>query len=303
MISLFRTEVVNMRKWFIPLAALALTGSAAASEPTPAGNVGIQGQEVAAPKGESTNLLSLEGGVDFTTAYFYRGYNTEDQGLIAQPYATLSFNIPALQDVGGFKVTPYVGSWNSLHSKDGPESPKWFNESDFIAGVNAERGIFTLGLVYTYQSFPSGSFNDGDEIGVTLKVDDTGVMPVALHPHVGVYRELNHSLTYDATRSPGWYGEVGIEPASDVKALGRDVTISFPVTVGLSLDGYYTDSGGDNDLLGYGSAGVKVSLPLNDAVSVYVAGTYLYLFADSAEAANHGENYEIIGSAGISFSF
>src|SRR5687768_14677751 len=65
------------------------------------------------PSGPNAGKLSVSAGIDFTTAYFFRGYNQEDQGLIAQPYANIYAKLIANEDL---TATAYVGTWNSLHS-------------------------------------------------------------------------------------------------------------------------------------------------------------------------------------------
>jgi hypothetical protein len=65
-------------------------------------------------EGQSRKRFNLALGVDFPTQYFYRGYLQQDRGFIAQPFLTISAN---LGDENGLLVRPYVGWWNSLHSK------------------------------------------------------------------------------------------------------------------------------------------------------------------------------------------
>jgi hypothetical protein len=253
---------------------------------------------VSAPE-EKKGLISLEGGVDVTNAYFFRGYLAEDNGFIVQPYATLAFNIEA--EVGGFTISPYIGTWNSMHSENnGMDDPKWWYETDAIAGVNFEKGPFTLGFVYTYYYSPSGSFRSSHEVGVTLAYDDSehGLLPFAINPRVGLYRELDRSANL-AGGEPGTYLELGIEP---YLLKTKSLEISFPTTLGLSISDYYTDSSGDNEILGYGSIGLKGKIPLTSSLSLTGEVTYLRLFADSAEAANGGDDDEFIGRVGLQFS-
>jgi hypothetical protein len=71
----------------------AATPAAPATEEKPA----------AAPKGPNTGRLSISAGVDWTTAYFFRGIRQETEDLILQPYGELSFK---LVDQAG-ALTPY----------------------------------------------------------------------------------------------------------------------------------------------------------------------------------------------------
>src|SRR5262245_31103950 len=75
--------------------------------------VGAAEAASAEPSDPNTGALTLSGGVDWTTAYFFRGYNQEDTGLILQPYATITAN---LYDSDAFDVNAYIGTWNSFQS-------------------------------------------------------------------------------------------------------------------------------------------------------------------------------------------
>ena len=263
------------------------------------------------PTGPNSGRLSFSGGTDFATAYFFRGYNQEDQGVVGQPYLTL---YAKLSDEDEFKVTGYVGTWNSVHSEatlatadSGPDS--WY-ESDFIAGVDVASGALTVGFIYTLYTYPNGAFESIQELGVKLAWDDSefqkGKLGFALKPYVAVYAE-----TGDRNGSEDWYGEAGISPG--VYTFNEDgkypVAISVPLTVGLSLKDYYFDEGGDEEVLGYASAAVTASVPLAfipaDYGSWNVTGTfqYLYLNAEGLQAANHGDDYELIGKIGLAFAY
>jgi hypothetical protein len=300
-----------MRNLFVLLIATLVAAPAFADPATQPSGVGaVRGSEVASDQAAEKPLgpLSLSGGTDFTTGYFFRGYKEQDEGLIVQPYATLTFNVPQLQKIGGsgLSISPYVGTWNSIHTSNAAarKSPANWYETDMIGGVNLTDGPFTLGLVYTFYMSPSGNFRDTQELGVTVAYDDSklGLLPVALNPHVGVYRELNHSANFEK-QGPGTYLEVGIEPSTDVKLFGTTVTFSLPTLVGFGFDDYY-----GSDSLGYTSVGVKASVPLPFPDSfgewkLTASVLYLHDFADAAKASNSGHADEVIGTVGVGFSF
>ena len=263
------------------------------------------------PTGPNTGRLSFSGGTDFTTAYFFRGYNQEDQGVIGQPYLTL---FAKFSDDDAFKVTGYVGTWNSVHSEstlaDAGAGPNSWYESDFLAGVDIASGAFTVGFVYTLYTYPNGAFDSIQELGVKLAWDDSefqeGRLGFALKPYVAAYAE-----TGDRNGSEDWYGEIGIAPG--VYTFNEDgrypVAISVPLTAGFSLKDYYFDEDGDEEILGYASAAVTASVPLAFIPADYGAwnltGTfqYLYLNAEGLQAANGGDDYELIGKLGIAFAY
>jgi hypothetical protein len=258
----------------------------------------------------NTGALTLSGGVDYTTAYFFRGYNQEDTGFIIQPYATVT---AALASNDSYTINGYVGIWNSWHEKKtlasdtGPHS--WY-ESDVFGGIDFVFGKVTLGTVYTFYTYPNGAFNTIQEIGFKLAYDDTDFMKgngidFALKPYAAVYFETN-----DNNGTEDSYLELGIAPSFGVGNVGgKDIVLSVPVVLGLSVDDYYLDSSGDNEFLGYLSVGAFASMPLGSP-GRYGAWTltggiqYIQLFADSAEAVNdNGTDYELLGKVGVSFAY
>jgi hypothetical protein len=259
------------------------------------------------PPAYNTGKLSLAGGMDVATAYFFRGYNQEDQGFIAQPYANIYFK---LSDSEAHPITGYVGTWNSFHSEktlgDDGSFETWY-ESDLYGGVDfGLGGGFTLGGIYTMYTYPGGAFDTIEEVGFKLSYDDTDKLglPFALRPYVGVYFE-----TQDKNGTEDTYLEFGVAPT--VYTVNKDsdhaIALSVPVTIGCSLDDYYFDDDGDDEFLGYGSIGLAASMPLTTgaygAWSLNGSVTWLQLFADGLEAANHGDDYEIIGKIGVSFTY
>jgi len=298
--------------WSAAVAAAAATALAAPSRvlaqdaPTTAPAVVVADE----PEAYDPNpgALTLTGGVDWTTAYFFRGYNQEDQGLIFQPYVTVT---TALATSDSFTLNGYVGTWNSLQSEKtgaaatGPDT--WY-ESDLFGGLDFVFGKFTIGTVYTYYTYPNGAFNTIQEVGFKVAYDDTEFMKdkltFALKPYAAVYIE-----TSDGNGTEDTYLELGISPSFSVgKFAGHGVTLSVPIVVGCSLDDYYLDDGGDNEFLGYTSVGLFASIPLGENTKygtwTLTGGVqWLQLYADSVEAVNHGEESEILGKVGASFAY
>ena len=272
--------------------SVSLAGDAPASEPVNRGN------------------LSLLGGVDFTSAYFFRGYNQEDGGLIAQPYLTLTANVVKRDDM---TVNVYGGIWNSAHSKqtfsdDGNSA--WY-EADLYAGVDfILGGGWTVGGIYTVYTYPNGAFNSIQELGIKGSYDDTDAVwskqiGFALKPYAGIFFE-----TDDGNGTEDVYLELGVTPTVYSFNLNPStpVSISVPLVLGMSLDDFYVESDGDNSLFGYGSIGVAASLPLPipsnyGAWSLTGRLDYMQLFADSTEIVNNDESYQVIGRVGVSFTY
>lgn len=278
-----------MKKW---LATLAL-GCA----------MGVPSLARAAEEAEAPNkgALHLAGGIDYVTDYYFRGYLQENNGLILQPYATLSVDAVTNDQ---FSIVPYVGTWNSIHDEktltDG-DLDQWY-ESDLFAGVDFVFGDFKLGGIYTLYTYPNGAFDEIHELGVKLSYNDSKLgLPIALNPYVAWYWE-----TSDKNGEEDQYAEVGIAPAVPIGKSG--LTLSFPVTVGLSPDGYYLESDGGNEFLGYGTVGAFATLPLPIPSrygnwSLTGGVTYIYLFSDSTEASNNGDDDDFIGKVGLAFTY
>ena len=260
--------------------------------------------------GPNTGKVSLLAGIDYATAYYYRGYNQEDTGLILQPYANIYFKLYEKDDQS---VTAYVGTWNSWHSAStlaDPGGPGNWYESDFVAGVDWGIAPVTIGFIYTVYNYPGGAFDTIQELGVKLSWDDTNFaedrLPFALKPYVGVYAETN-----DENGSEDWYGEVGINPG--IYTINEDgrypVSLAVPVTLGVSLKDYYFDDDGGETFFGYGSVALTAGVPLafipEDYGTWTLTGTvqYIQLFAESLDALNAGDDWEVLGKVGISVAY
>jgi hypothetical protein len=295
----------------------------------------------AAKTPERPSPLSLTGGINFTTAYFHRGYLQEDQGVIAQPYLTAGYTVVRDDD---FTITPYVGVWSSFHDEhtfnDGSYDA-WY-ECQLIGGVVFARGPAFIDAQYKLYTYPNGASSQIEEVSVKASADVLQLARRADHPGdvvllvwAQVAKEIsNHNdpagesvssavaprhspllhqggaagATADAfdTSGQGTYMELGVEPSFKTRIGKTPVGLAFPVVLGTSLDGYYTQPGGSNDFLGYVSAGVEVTVPLpvpERFGAWYLSGTFTYLdlLADSAKFANYGQEHEFIGTIGISF--
>lgn len=280
------------------------------------GAVALATPSVALAQDESVNTggLSLVGNLDFMTSYFFRGYNQMDTGVIAAPAATVYIKA---YESDNFLITPYVGTWNLLDSKQTGDTPPlgngsdtdiWY-ESDWYGGIDWGFNPFVLSTIYTIYTYPASSFNTVQELGAKLTYDDTAFMkdvgvPFALKPYVAYYYEVAGSNS-DPTGDESQYAEIGIAPSF---AAGP-VTITIPAILGMSTDGYYRDDDGSNELFGYTSVGLVGAIPLPfparyGAWNLNGGVNWIQLYANSAETANDGgENYEIQGRLGIGFTY
>jgi hypothetical protein len=254
----------------------------------------------------NSGALSLSGGVDYVTEYFFRGYKSSPAGFIVQPYAQLNVAAYSSDD---FKVTPYVGTWNDVQDTTVPgANGKWY-ESDIYGGVTW--GLphnFKLDTIYTLYTSPSDAFKTIGELGAKLAYDDSAFMkehnvPFALQPYVAYYWETFNDTPDTDLRQ---YAEVGLTPTVPVGE--TKLTATFPLVLGLSPDGYYTDSDGSNDPFGTWSVGAFLSYPLPLAAkwgawTITGGVTYVQLLADSAKAANNDDDHEWIGKISLTFAY
>ena len=283
------------------VAALALPSLALAQEASP-----------------NTGAIHFGADLNFATSYFFRGYNQEDTGLIFQPnvYGYVDFleDVDENATISGLRLK--VGSWNSLHSEqNGPDSDVWYESDIYGVATMTFASSLYVNLGYTIYTYPGDALETTHEVGVSVGFDDTqlwtnmGVTGFGLKPEIGVYKEIA-----DRNGTQDTYGEVKVTPGlvidrELIPGFGK-AGISFPVVLGLSVEDYYLDSDGDNELFGYIQGGVAVSLPITGIPARYgswnlVGGVnYIHMLADSVEIANDGgEDYEVQGTIGLSMTY
>ena len=265
--------------------------------------------EAAWPQDESRPTpaprLSLSGGVDYASAYYFRGYLQANSGLIAQPYLSVFAPRPALD---GAIVTPYLSLFNSTDlTGRGPMS----GMSDAMLGAVATwRGV-TLDSGYAFYTTAPATSSPVHEFGMKASVDALGWLrearpAVGLRPFAGLYAGL-----YDrpAARDGYVYAETGFEPSFRFEAAGRKVGVGFPVVVGLSADNYYFDRAGRPSPFGYFSSGVSASMAGPSTPRrrgqwfVNASVRYLYLGADNLAALNGGKHGAVESRVGVGFTF
>jgi hypothetical protein len=283
---------------------LATTPAAPATELKPA----------EAPKGPNTGRLSISAGVDWTTAYFFRGIKQETEDLILQPYGELSFK---LVDHAGaltsLSLTP--GIWNSVHTgpsgSDSPTAsdPKVWYEFDGYARLSAVwwEDLTTYALYTAYVS-PNGLFGTVQELAFGLGYNDARLLgPFALNPTFLVAFELDGQA--DAGADKGVYAQIGIAPGYTFLAdSAYPLTVSLPLAVGLSLSDYYEFGTGSDDTFGYFSGGATVSVPLafippDFGKWLVKAGVTVLYLGDNLKAINDGDRVQVIGTVGLAFTY
>ena len=250
--------------------------------------------------------IAFNMGLDTSHAYFFRGIRQERAGVILQPYADATFTL--LDGGEGLNSVGFtVGQWNSFHSsgRGTTAGPHTWYESDYFTGLTLGLENWEAGVSYTAYMSPSHAFGTVQEIGVTISLDDNGVtrLPLPLSPHVALAIELNGQA--DGGASEGAYFEAGIEPGLAI--LGDSVAVAFPLTLGMSLNNYYEDGGLIDDAFGYLDLGLVLTMPLNvsDSYGAWelTGGVHMLLLGSYLELINGGNQFQAIGSLGLSIGY
>ncbi|MEM7576748.1 MAG: TorF family putative porin [Planctomycetota bacterium] len=256
--------------------------------------------------GLNNGAVSFAIGVDVPTKYIFRGFEIEENGLILQPYAEASFAIAEGVDF-------YIGTWNSIHENEtgttaASSNDEWF-ESDLYAGVSL--GLFdpiSLDVSYVHYLYPSNTFGDYKEINLAIGYDDSEVLgEYAVSPYALLAFEFD---TTSAGDDDNIYLELGGEwGMSLVESEDYPIDLTIPVAIGLSLDEFYVDAGGDNEFFGFVSIGANLGMPLTFIPSEFGswsagAGLTLFILNDDA-GLDDGDNddFNLVGTLGIAMEY
>lgn len=283
------------RRALCGLGVLAMLAGQAAAQGAPAAQSASAAQPAqavppAAPEAAPAKTLTFTTGVDFTSAYFFRGIRQHSGGTIAQPFADLGIAL-------GHGVSANVGGWDSVHST--APAGKWY-ESDYYGSVTFTAGRLKPGVLYTSYTSPADSFATVKELAGVLAVDDSA-SAFPLSPKVVLAFELGDGQA-DAGASRGTYLELGVRPA--VK-LARKLTLAIPVKTGLSVNHYYEGVGGD-PTFGYLDTGLQLSVPAvtgrSGTLEIH-GGVDLYRLGDSMKMLNGGDAVQPVGLVGFTFTY
>jgi hypothetical protein len=223
-------------------------------------------------------------GADIPSVYYFRGYRQEvDAKFTFQPYADVGF-------AAGEGVNVNLGIWNSLHTGSLKDSDLGWYETDYYAAVS----VGMVKATYTAYTYPKVEGPDAiHELMFSTTFDDSAsAFPLA--PSAAIAFEFAKPEGIDK----GIYLELGVTPAIPL-ADDAPVAISIPVKVGLSLKDYYGE-----DTFGYVSAGVSVSVPINDKFEVH--GSVLGYGFGSDVLKNYNQtdkSGDVVASVGFGISF
>jgi len=273
----------------------------------------------------NNGAVSVSGGVDFTSQYWFRGMAQENQGFIAQPWIDVSLN---LEPVGLEWIDVYGGVWNSIHTNDalvdtdGDGEPNGDQtalfETDWYVGASfALPANMSLDVSYISLHDPAGGDIFAEEIDVSLAYDDselwgdTGIPGwTGLQPYVLVAIETGGGS--DAGSELGRYLEFGISPGfTIVESEDMPIDFSLPITLGISISDYYevdTDPTAgvnvEDESFGFVDIGGQVSMPLSfmpaelGEWSAY-AGVHVIFLGDTTETISGGDPASFSGAFNV----
>jgi len=276
------------------------TGTAFASEPVP----------VPVPMPVPVPALSLDIGIDWVNTYFYNGLFQENDGTILQPWFEASL---AVIKNDALTLSGRLGVWTSFHSaatgaSTTSDTMEHFYEADLYAGVGIESGPWSLTIDYHFDTSPSDAFDVIEELIIVASLDDSDLWDgPTLNPHVTFAWETG-SASNDGG-DPGSYLEFGIEPGFEwpLGADGDAIDVSFPMSVGLSLDDYFEDANGSSDTFGFFDVGIVASLSSDPSPSTGTwtisGGVHFMFLGDSTQRIANNDDFWVIAMAGISASF
>ncbi len=256
----------------------------------------------------NTGKASFSTGADFSHAYFFRGIVQERSGIVAQPYMDMTFSL--FEGTEGLNSVAFtIGQWNSLHTgptgNDGPATNvgAWY-ESDFYTGFAFGIDNWDVGLVYTAYLSPNDTFGTVKEVALSLAVDDSTLLGrFALSPNVRMAIELGGQA--DGGAGEGVYFELGVEPGLSLE--GTPVSLSFPLTLGLSLSDYYEGTPGNDDVFGYVDLGLVASVPppIPEPYGAWElsGGVHLLSLGDALTSFNDGNGFQAIGTFGFNIGY
>jgi hypothetical protein len=232
-------------------------------------------------------------GLDFTSAYLFRGIRQHSGGTIAQPYGDVAYTKNG--------VTFDIGTWNSVHST--APSGNYY-ERDYFGSVTFTAGLLKPGLLYTSYTSPADSFATVQELAGTLAIDDSKSR-FPLSPKIVLAFELADGQA-DAGTGKGTYLELGIRPT--VKLAPR-ATLAIPVKTGLGLHNYYEGAAigvpGESHF-GYFDSGLSLSVPLvsgrNGTLEAH-GGFDLMFLGDVLKQFNLGDGFKPVTLVGFTYSY
>lgn len=259
----------------------------------------------AAPADDADALpVMISGGLDFASAFYFRGYLQADHGVILQPFLNIFTTRSSTEDL---VVRPYVSLFNSSHfGNDNPMA----DMSDVMLGAVTDWRGFSFDTRYAFYTMSPMMRTPVHEIGTKVSYDVLShwsdqdfLAPFRLKPFVGVYGDYIQDLG-----ETQMYMNLGVEPTWRLDIAGTRIGLGLPIEWGLGGNGYYQNANGTNTTLGYFSTMLtaSVALPVPERFGQWFLNgsvQYLHLVADSVQMAARGNTDAAVGKIGLSFVY
>lgn len=258
-----------------------------------------------APEEPSAKRVTTSAGLDFASAYMFRGIYQEDHGVIVPPFVDVG--VLLYQGRGALSsITANGGIWNSLHSgpsgNDGRGSP-WY-EADYYGAVTFTMGRWKPGALFTSYTSPNDAFRTVHELAAVLAYDDSA-SPFPLSPKVTLAFELHGQA--DGGARQGTYLELAARPTVKlIDARRYPVSLAIPLKLGLSVRDYY-EGPAVNNHFGYFDTGLIASVPLafmpaGTSWEVHGGVDFLWL-GDNLRLLNRTDSTKPVGVLGLSVTY
>jgi hypothetical protein len=257
----------------------------------------VQGAAATAPPPEApvSKRVTVTTGVDFTSAYMFRGLLQHAGGTIAQP--AVDFGIAL-----GRGISANVGNWDSVHSTQA--TGNWY-ESDYYGSMTFTAGKLKPGVLFTSYTSPTDGFTTVHELAGVVAFDDSASkLPFA--PKAILAFELGKDELgvgqADGGANKGIYLELGVRPSVKV---APKLTLAVPVKTGLSVKDYYEGPTGNNHF-GYFDTGLQASVPLvsgkGGTLEAHGGVDFMWL-GDNLKLLNNDDGFRPIGLLGFTFTY
>lgn len=284
--------------WSNVFAQTAPAAQATAAPATGAPDATAQ-QDEATPSKKYT----LSSGIDFPTAYMFRGIFQEDQGMIGMPFVDVGVTLYE-GDGALSSASANFGMWNSLHSgpsgADNPLRSAWY-EADYYASLTLGFGKVKPGALYTAYTSPNDAFLTVHEIAFSVAYDDSA-SKVPLSPKALVAFELKGQA--DGGENKGTYFEFGVRPTVKLVDAKYPLSLAIPLKIGTSLKDYYEGVNG-SDKFGYFDAGFMLNVPFSSNAGTWDlhGGVDFLMLGDNLKFINGDDSVKPVGTFGISLTY
>lgn len=209
--------------------------------------------------------IDVDLGVTWTTDYYFRGVPVENQGLIFQPEATVTFNVFETEVMDGemLSISPYLSTWMSLHDSSSVQTSALF-EVDYVVGLDIGLPYgFGLDLNYTWYTYPGSDDAVEEEFIATLGYDLTDVL-AGVTGFDGLEFGIYYQLAIGTNGNTPIYSEIGFNAAYELDAIeDMPVTLGLDFALGMSYKSFYiADNDGRHQNFGFASVTLHASTPL-----------------------------------------